>query len=115
MQNLLSETRLAIKESGHTPADIVFIGSLESGHRCTWEEFEGLADFPYDAGYGAAHIATDLKIVFRDGSTMWRGEYDGAEWWEFSRPPEIPDESRPIHSLGGNVLWETLAEIHGDD
>jgi len=113
--NLLSETREAIANSGHTPDDIMFIGSRVSGHRCTWEEFEGLADFNYDSSYGSSKIATDLIIAFRDGATMWRGEYDGSEWWEYSTPFVIPDESHPIRSLGGDhVLWSTLAEIDAE-
>lgn len=46
MINLLAETREAIADSGHTPEDIVFIGSLDSGHRCTWDEFIKLTDAP---------------------------------------------------------------------
>lgn len=47
-RNLLEETLEAITESGHLPADIVFIGSLETGHRCTWPEFEVLANIEYE-------------------------------------------------------------------
>jgi hypothetical protein len=110
--NFLAETNEAITESGHTPADVVFIGSLESGHRCTWAEFETLADFDYDNGFGSSKIATDLTVVFSDGQTMWRGEYDGSEWWVSPRPPVVPETVLPIRSFGGQgVMWSTLAEI----
>lgn len=112
MTNLLTETIEAITGSGHTPEDVVFIGSEETGHRCTWAEFVELADFEYDSSFGAAHIATDLKIVFSDGSTMWRGEYDGSEWWNYSEPFQVPEKSHPIRTLGGpGVMWKTLGEM----
>lgn len=112
MINFLNETRDSIAASGHTPANITFIGSLESGHRCTWAEFEQVADFDYDSSFGSSKIATDLTIVFADGQTMWRGEYDGSEWWSHSTPAVLPDVSLPIRSLGGaGVMWSTLAEI----
>jgi hypothetical protein len=111
--NLLHETVAGIVASEHNPTDIVFIGSLKSGHRCTWEEFTVLADLDYSNDYGAVEIAQDLVIVFSDGQTMWRAEYDGSEWWAFSLPVVIPDESYPIRSLGGkDIMWETLAEIN---
>lgn len=112
--NLLDETRENITKSGHAPSDIVLIGSLESGYRCSWDEFKVMADEDYDSGFGAAQVATDLKIVFTDGQTMWRGEYDGSEWWEFSVPAIIPTEQKSIVGLfanSKNVGWVSLEEI----
>jgi hypothetical protein len=111
MTNLLKETKEAIASSGHTPTDIVFIGSEASGHCCTWEQFRHLADREYSDGYGAAEVATDLIIVFSDGQKMWRGEYDGSEWWEFSTPFKQPDKSLPISNLFGG-LWKDLARCN---
>ena len=51
-ENLLKETKEAIRASGHRIGDIVFIGSEDSGHECSWGEFEFLADKEYDSGYG---------------------------------------------------------------
>jgi hypothetical protein len=114
--NLLTETREAIEESGHTPDDIVFIGSEASGHQCTWDEFCRLADVEYDAGYGASEVAMDLVVVFRDGAKLWRGEYDGSEWWEFSRPFKRPTEAKPITRLTTvgtrHVGWRSLADLN---
>jgi hypothetical protein len=111
--NLLDETAACIVESGHTPDDIVFIGSRTTGHRCTWDEFQVLANVDYNNDFGAAHVASDLVIVFSDGATMWRGEYDGSEWWEFSRPFDEPKESHPITVLvGESFLWATLGEMN---
>jgi hypothetical protein len=116
---LLEETIQCIEASGHTPADVVFIGSRESGYRCTWEEFTTLADVRYDAGYGSAKVAQDLEVVFGDGSGMWRSDYDGKERWEFWEPFVEPADSKPIVRLtveGTNFGgWATLAELHGED
>ena len=96
MANLLRETKAVIKRSGHTPDDIVFIGSKESGHACTWGEFCQIADQEYKSGLGTAQVARDLIIVFSDGHQMWRGEYDGAEWWNNSEPFIRPKKTKTI-------------------
>lgn len=111
--NLLAETIEAIERSGHVPEDIVFIGSEESGHACTWDEFTRLADVEYDNGFGSAEVATDLIIVFRDGQKMWRGEYDGEEWWEYGTPFQPPAETKPITRLVGNGSWQSLSRMNG--
>ena len=103
MHTLLEETLDCIENSGHTPEDILFIGSEESGHSCSWEEFKKLADEEYDSGFGAAEVACDLIIVFKDGQRMWRGEYDGSEWWDYSVPTTIPKETKPITKLIGDL------------
>ncbi|MGB5758858.1 MAG: hypothetical protein WBM50_18240, partial [Acidimicrobiales bacterium] len=77
------------------------IGSEQSGHRCDWGQFAQLADVEYDSGYGSAQVATDLVIVFFDGTKLRRGEYDGSEWWEFIAPFTEPAESLPIDRLVG--------------
>lgn len=113
MMNLLQETIEDIKESGHAPEDIIFIGSETSGHACTWDEFTMLADKEYDAGFGAQKVADDLIIVFSDGVRMWRHEYDGSESWHYSRPFKMPNESKSIKNLFANGIgWESLADIN---
>ena len=94
MTNLLKETLQDIEYFGHKVQDIVFIGSIDSGYSCTWAEFLVLADIEYYSGFGGQKVATDLTIVFRDGGTMWRSEYDGSEWWAYSKPAEIPKEQK---------------------
>lgn len=113
--NLLKETIDDIKQSGHTPEDIVFIGSIESGHACTWDEFQILADVEYDSGFGSQNIAHDLVIVFSDNSKMWRHEYDGSENWSYSSPVTIPTDTKPIRALtldNLHSMWDSLADIH---
>jgi hypothetical protein len=111
--NLLKETIKAIEESDHTPEDIIFIGSEHSGHSCTWDEFKVLANIEYDSGFGGQEIATDLIIMFSDGMRMWRGEYDGSEWWDYSPPFTMPTTHKKILSLKSpDGLWDSLETIH---
>lgn len=113
MSNLLKETIKDIKESGHKIKDIVFIGSESSGYSCTWKEFTTLADREYDDGFGAAEVAQDLQIVFSDGSSMKRGEYDGSEWWEYSKPFKTPMKKKKITNLFAvSIGWQDLEEIN---
>lgn len=115
--NFLEETIIAIENSGHKVDDVIFIGSIESWHGCTWEEFEKLADFEYDSGFGAQIIAKDLAVIFKDEQNMLRGEYDGAEWWIYQYILPIPIDQKTITSLRvsrDQVGWKTLAEICGE-
>lgn len=115
MTNLLEETTNIMLGFEKSPDDIIFIGSESSGHSCTWEEFVVLANKDYHAGYGSAEVATDLIIVFNDGSRLDREEYDGAEWWEFRNPFQMPTEIKPIVNLFGGC-WDSLEELQkGDD
>ena len=112
MRNLLKETINAIHESGHVPEDIVFIGSEESGHSCSWDEFKILANEIYNSGFGGQNVAMDLIIAFADGQKMWRGEYDGSEWWEVQRPFKKPLHSKKIKNLFASIGWDTLEKIN---
>lgn len=99
MRNLLKETKEVIEGSKHKAEDIVFIGSVVSGYSCTWEEFQVLADYKYDGGYGGQYVARDLVIIFSDGTHLERGEYDGSEWWEYRETLKIPKKQKKIKSL----------------
>ena len=112
--NLLKETTEDIEKSGHKIEDVVFIGSEETGHECTWDQFVLMANREYDSGFGAAQVAQDLVIVFSDGATMTRGEYDGSEWWQYSTPFKRPEEAHPIVTLfaGDRVGWVDLGEVN---
>jgi hypothetical protein len=52
------------------------------------ESFMKDLDFNYDDGYGSQELHGE--VYFDDGSWMERAEYDGSEWWEYKRTPEIP-------------------------
>ena len=111
--NLLQETVEFINGIDQKTEDIIFIGSEKSGHSCTWAEYEILANRRYDNGFGAQEVATDLIIVFSDGTKMWRCEYDGAESWTHFSPFEMPKETRPIKNLFANDFGrEDLANIN---
>jgi len=111
--NFLTETLKAIKDSQHSVDDIVFIGSELSGHQCTWSEFEKLANREYTLEVGAKRVAQDLIIVFSDDLKMWRAEYDGSEWWEYSAPFVLPKNRRPITELFSNYAGlEDLRDIN---
>jgi len=47
-------------------------------------------DFGYDEGYGAQYVFGYIWLT--NGVWMDRGEYDGSEWWEWHKYPQIPDE-----------------------
>ena len=79
MTNLLEETLYKMKFINKDMSDIAWIGSDD--FYLDINEFLILANIEYDSGFGAAEVATDLKIVFKDGSLMVRHDYDGAESW----------------------------------
>ena len=99
MTNLLQETIKSIYASGHTLQDILFIGSIDSGHCCTWREFETLADIEYDDGFGRQNVARDLEIVFADCARLKRADYDGQESWALIKPFSMPNQALPIKAL----------------
>ena len=97
--NFLKETLEAIEQSGHIVDEIVFIGSLETGHSCSWTEFKKLANQDYNSASCVQKVAVDLVIVFSDGQTMWRHDYGGYEGWMYSKPVVFPGANHPIASL----------------
>ena len=113
MTNLLTETLEAITESGHTPDQVTFIGSQDAEYRCTFAEFATIANAEYHSGFGATEVATDLIIMFTDGRRMWRGEYDGSEWWEFDpiATTDYTKPGKPIRKLIGG-LWESIGGLN---
>jgi hypothetical protein len=113
--NLLQETIAAIEHWSHTSADIVFIGSLSSGHSCSWAEFSKLANLEYDEGYGRQYVASDLVIVFADGSHLYREEYDGSERWEFQQriaPPILRREIKTLVCGDAGVGFQSLSGLN---
>lgn len=58
----------------------------------TKEEYDAFLeklDFEYDAGYGLQKLDGCVWCV--DGAWFDRGEYDGSEWWNYHRYPQIPE------------------------
>ena len=115
-ENLYAETVQAMKSIDKDPSDIGRIGSYDGEYECTWVEFCSLADFHYNSGYGGTEVATDLIIMFTDGTWMERKEYDGSEWWSYVTPPNLrnsifhfPNEIKSLQGYG------FLSDINGDD
>ena len=54
------------------------------------ESFLKSLDFEYDAGYSAQGLLGTVWL--EDGAWYTRGKYDDAEWWEYHKLPEIPEE-----------------------
>jgi hypothetical protein len=47
-------------------------------------------DIQYDSGYGGQRL---FGIVWmQDGTWLSRGEYDGSEWWDWNKLPELPTD-----------------------
>ncbi len=89
MINFKEETLLSITNNNKTPTDISFI-ALGDKYVLDVVTFLNNCNFTYDNGYGSANIPENLLIVFKDGSWLERGEYDGSEWWEYKQVPLLP-------------------------
>lgn len=90
MANLFEETFEVMEDYGKTIKDIAWVGSYDV--EIPLEKFLLIANKEYDNGYGCQEVAVDLLVVFNDGSWLERGEYDGAESWEYRVLPERPSE-----------------------
>lgn len=111
LKNLWIETICDLEYHGKTFDDVLWIGC--PGFKISKEDFKRLSNVEYDSGYGAPEVAEDLLIV-GDGWWMERGDYDGAEWWNWKEPPKEPEETRVVSSLVCGDLavgWSNLQEI----
>lgn len=110
--NLYEETMKVLKENGKSLNDIKFIRGDDFD--ITVDNFIEVAKkTDYNAGFGAAEVATDLKIVGEDWF-LQRREYVGSEWWEFTTIPTRTNKIVNIKKLAGD-LWNTLKEINEKD
>lgn len=115
MTNLLNETEQAIRDSGHAIKDVEFVGSADGVFRSNWRQFRAIANVEYDSGYGGAEVPTDLIVQFTDGRKMWRGEYDGSEWWKYDALTEpYTGETKPLRLVVGHG-WPTVENLHSND
>jgi hypothetical protein len=67
-----------------------------------WTQFLTDLDFEYDNGYGGQRLFG--TIWYSDGTWSDRGEYDGSEWWEYNKCPNIPDTLKRIDKVRDNKL-----------
>lgn len=65
---------------------------LKEGYTPTdYTEFLDKLNFEYDAGYGGQELY-GMVWLMEDHAWLDRGEYDGSEWWAYSKCPSVPDE-----------------------
>lgn len=95
MANFKEDTLAALKEHGKTIDNIKWIGDNLGERTTDIQEFFNSIDFEYDDGYGGNEISLSLVIV---GDNWWleRGEYDGAEWWEFKTIPKLSSKATMV-------------------
>lgn len=109
MTNLLRETISILEGHGIKETDVRWVGN--SSYWSTWENFKEHADEDYDSGFGAAHVAQDL-IIAGDDWWMTRGEYDGSEWWDFHRKPQLPENFTHFTKFVGSKMWVNLSSYN---
>lgn len=69
----------------------VSLNKLKCNHtQIEFELFINNLDFNYDAGFGGQELEGTVWLT--DGTWLSRGEYDGSEWWEHNKLPDIPTE-----------------------
>lgn len=93
MTNLLEETVSMLEGNGKSQSDVLFVSLKDKSNNesawFSWDEFSILANFNYRSGFGEEEINDTLMVV---GEDFWleRHEYDGSEWWEFKKLPDLP-------------------------
>lgn len=100
--NLWTETIEFLEENNYTWEDVISIGSEEGYIKKS--DFKKFAEnYNYDNGYGVEYIPLNLIIEGR-GFKMFRGEYDGSEWWRIMYTNSIIDTTK-------NIKFEDLKTI----
>ena len=83
------------RDGGYWDDDDIYTSSpailLKEGYTLAeYEEFLEKLNFEYDNGYGG-QILHGTVWLMEEGAWLIRGEYDGSEWWEYKKCPQIPD------------------------
>jgi len=103
IMNLLEELDEAIASTGHAPDNIKWMtlsyGCYKTPENIELKPIEGIKAYSdaydlykgieYDSGYGTQYLHG--LVVFYDNSWLERAEYDGSEWWEYHKVPQIED------------------------
>lgn len=62
-----------------------------------YDNFLKFLDRVYDSGYGGQEL---YGIIYcEDGIWMDRGEYDGSEWWNFNKFPDMREDFDEVDVL----------------
>lgn len=96
--------------------EVDWVGSADGKYAMSWSEFVNKFNgVEYDGGFGSQKIATDLVVVFTDGSWLERHEYDGAENWENKRCPSRLENAKIFDIVGGDdYFWDSLHDMNKD-
>ena len=82
-----------------------------------WNIFLNKINFYYDSGYGSRppvsvygtgsyYLKLRGTIWYEDGTWSSRGEYDGSEWYEYNKCPDIPELLKRIDIVRNNKINE---------
>lgn len=101
MTNVMKELQYALDEFGYKWEDIEWavlelrFGGFNANKALLKPDYsnQDLEQFKkdvislgqYDSGYGLQELFGD--VVFKDGTWLSRGEYDGSEWWHYNIKP----------------------------
>ena len=114
--NLKIETLEAIKNSGYTQKEVLWVGSEDGELQLPLQKFLAIADVDYDSGSGAQEIAADLIVMFSDGRYIVRNEYEGSEGWSVINRKNNTKKGKPFTTVCvnqvGKLGWETLKELN---
>ena len=73
-----------------------------------WNDFLSKIDFFYHSGYGGQELFG--TIWYENGTWSDRGEYDGSEWWNYNKCPDIPDDIRRLDKERDQKLNQIIDE-----
>lgn len=89
INNLTIKCAIIIIGDNYNPP--VIAAQLKVGHtEKELSEFLNKINVEYDSGYGVQELFG--TVWFTDNTWAERSEYDGSEWWEHKKLPEIPYE-----------------------
>ena len=109
--NLIEETISDIKNSNHIEQDVNWVGSSDGKYAMPWNEFkQHFKGIDYSCNYGTQEIASDLVVVFNDGTWLERAEYDGSEWWAYKKQPSINREHSSFSVIVGG--YDSLNDLN---
>jgi prophage pi3 protein len=110
--NLWQETLDVLKDHDLSWDDVVCVAGDE--FQVSKDNFEVVAKRTnYDSGYGWQEVAYDIRL-YGDGFILFRGEYDGSEWWEYIDtrvPTSLHTEGIDLLALRGENLKEMQDEV----
>jgi len=99
---LCSTVSISSRKNEYEKTSILTTGWAEAD----WIEFLSEINVEYDEGYGGQE--TFGTIWYVDGTWSSREEYDGSEWWQYNKCPEIPKDLNRIDKVRDQKLNQIL-------